>query len=224
MIQRFRSHKSLNSFLLSSPHVPCPHKGPLTADGLGVGSSRHTQRRVQSNATTATIVSTDHKQQHQHRHSHLHDENHHHHGVDQQPGAAPTAGLLHEVSSVAHSQLHSDFHTASVTVTEVPCSLGAFAEYVVGRLVREPSGCEEGGGVGAVNVWLPQNECVKAGQHRCELSDVDDLSADDCELHINKRVGSAVGAGDEGKQTKAQRRNNDVRIDELRNRRSQGAE
>ncbi|GIL73249.1 hypothetical protein Vretimale_4853 [Volvox reticuliferus] len=138
--------------------------GLCTADGMAVGSSRHTKRRTQAGlATTVTLPQGIEP----HRHSHGH-HNHNHPGTPGQPvliplpidalddsvasatsqAAASAGGAPHSYNHDQvygahghgdHARLHSGFYTESLTVADRPCSLVMFADYAVGRLVKEPA-------------------------------------------------------------------------------------
>ncbi|GLI69138.1 hypothetical protein VaNZ11_013695 [Volvox africanus] len=142
--------------------------GPCTADGMAVGSSRHTKRRTQAGLATTTAHPQG-SESHQHPHGH-HSHNHHNlHSGPEQPvlpittgdlggsaasaisqaaasfGGAPQLGRHDHVHvhgehrHEEHARLHSNFYTESLTVADRPCSLLAFADYAVGRLVKEPA-------------------------------------------------------------------------------------
>ncbi|GLC44351.1 hypothetical protein PLESTB_000479000 [Pleodorina starrii] len=138
----FMSHESMPSAIRASAGGYRMASGPLTADGLAVGSTRHTQRRTQQAATTTATAALSPGNHLHPPDNHHHRHHHHHHGSPGQQPQQPPDSAAQEVGGVGssgHSVLHSGFHTESVTVAEGPCSLGAFARFVVRRLVREPA-------------------------------------------------------------------------------------
>ncbi|GIL42728.1 hypothetical protein Vafri_659 [Volvox africanus] len=142
--------------------------GPCTADGMAVGSSRHTKRRTQAGlAITATHPKGIESHQHPHGHRSHNSHNNLHSGPEQvvpvttgesRGGAASAISQAADSAGGApqlerhnhdhvhrehahgdHARLHSGFYTESLTVADRPCSLVAFADYAVRRLVKEPA-------------------------------------------------------------------------------------
>ncbi|KAG2500026.1 hypothetical protein HYH03_002307 [Edaphochlamys debaryana] len=120
--------------------------GPLTADGLAIGSSRHAKRRApplqqpppprggpgrQPSADAApstTTAGSSHHHNDDNTHTHTHGHDHSHSGPHAGPGPGPAS----------HATLHAGFHTESLTASQ-PARLAAFAEFVLRRLVTEPA-------------------------------------------------------------------------------------
>ncbi|KAG2450152.1 hypothetical protein HYH02_000254 [Chlamydomonas schloesseri] len=155
----FMSHESMPSITAASGGGYRLASGPLTADGLAVGSARHTKRRAAplppspapgSRGGAPPAAPADPHEQHHHHHGHSHGhgrgDGHGHgngqaHSHAQEPSTlVPDAHAAAHAHAHAHAQLHSGFFTESlVAAGGRPCSLVAFAEFVTRRLVREPA-------------------------------------------------------------------------------------